>query len=106
MELKSLRKQKGLTQEEVAKFLQVAISTYRGYENYTSEPTIDTLCRLADFYGVSLDYICNHKSNSFELANLNEEDKKAILTFLTFNEMQKQYIRAQIKTINDFKQVN
>lgn len=106
MKLKELRKQRKLTQEDIAKFLQLAQRTYSGYELGTSEPTIDTLCRLADFYGVSLDYICNHKSNSFELANLNEEDKKAILTFLTFNEMQKQYIRAQIKTINDFKQVN
>lgn len=56
MKFKELRKNKGATQEEVAKMLNVVKSTYNGYENGNSEPTIATLCKLADYYGVSLDY--------------------------------------------------
>ena len=40
---------------DIAIILNIAESTYRGYENLTSEPTVETLCRLADYYNISLD---------------------------------------------------
>ncbi len=55
MILKNLRKQKKLTQSDVAKAISVAPTTYLGYEKGTSEPSIGTLCNLADFFNVSLD---------------------------------------------------
>lgn len=63
MKLKELRKAKKLTQEDIAKILNVAKSTYCGYEKGTSEPTLDTLCKLADFYNVNLDYLIGRKNN-------------------------------------------
>ncbi len=78
MKFKELRKNKGATQEEVAKMLNVVKSTYNGYENGNSEPTIATLCKLADYYGVSLDYLCDHKSLALELPPLNENQKQLI----------------------------
>lgn len=78
MKFKELRKNQKQTQEQIAKMLNVAESTYRGYENNTSEPTIATLCKLADYYGVSLDYLCDHKSLALELPPLNENQKQLI----------------------------
>lgn len=57
MNIKELRKTKGFTQEEISKQLSIARSTYNGYEQNISEPNIETLCKLADIYGVSLDYL-------------------------------------------------
>lgn len=57
MRLKELRKIKKATQVDIAKFLNVAPSTYGGYEMEVNEPTIQTLCNLADYYNVSLDYL-------------------------------------------------
>lgn len=62
MRLKTLRKQRGNTQQDIAKLLNVAVSTYRGYENKTSEPNIQTLFQIADYYNVSLDYLCEHET--------------------------------------------
>ena len=63
MKLKDLRKSKRLKQKDIAKMLNVAESTYCGYEKETSEPTLDTLCKLADFYNVNLDYLIGRNVN-------------------------------------------
>ncbi len=62
MKLKELRKQKKLTQVEIAKILNMAQTTYAGYETEQREPSIDTLKQIADFYNVSLDYLCEHET--------------------------------------------
>lgn len=79
MKFKELRKNKGATQEEVAKMLNVVKSTYNGYENGNSEPTIATLCKLADYYGVSLDYLCDHETKGvIDLSSFSELKKGCV----------------------------
>lgn len=55
--LRQLRIRSGKTQQYLAAFLQVQRPTYTRYESGSSRPDLDTLCRLADFYGVSVDYL-------------------------------------------------
>lgn len=57
MRLKELRTEKGATQKEVADFICCSPMVYSRYERAEREPDIDTLCRLADFFGVTVDYI-------------------------------------------------
>lgn len=52
-----LRKDKALTQTEVAAVLQIGASAVSKYEIGRSLPEYDTLLKLADFYDVSLDYL-------------------------------------------------
>ncbi len=53
--LKELRKAKRYTQKEIGEMCGVSdISVYK-WETNRAEPNIDTLCKLADIYGVSLD---------------------------------------------------
>lgn len=51
----SLRKAKKLTQEDVARYLNISRQAYCRYENDQREPSLDTLCKLADFYEESAD---------------------------------------------------
>ena len=53
--LKALRKRKKISQEEVAKCLNLFRSTYSGYENGVAQPNIDNLILLSDFYKISID---------------------------------------------------
>ena len=46
-----------LTQKEVAPAIGCNLLTYCGYEHGTSFPRLETLIRLADLYGVSLDVL-------------------------------------------------
>lgn len=55
--LKELRKEKGLRQEQVAVALDISMSSYCLYEQGKREPTASVLCRMADYYGVSVDYL-------------------------------------------------
>ena len=57
MRLKELRMRKGVTQREVAEVIGCAKSTYPKYEREEHEPDIDALCRLADYFGVTIDYL-------------------------------------------------
>lgn len=54
--LKLLRKQKGVSQQEIAKFLGIERPTYTAYESGNSRP-VRYIDKLATFYGVSIDYI-------------------------------------------------
>ncbi len=55
--LRSLRKQKGLSQEEAAKLLGYSRVQVSNWEIARSEPDIQALGKLAEFYGVTVDCI-------------------------------------------------
>lgn len=59
--LRELRKSKRLTLKEVANELNVTTDGIRKYEVGIRNPNIETLCKLADFYDVSLDYLVGRK---------------------------------------------
>lgn len=55
--IRLLRKEKKLKQEEAADLLEISLSSYCRYERGEREPDASTLCRFADFYDVTLDYL-------------------------------------------------
>ena len=61
---KQLRTEKQLTQRNVADIIGCTSAAYSKYETGTREPSIDVLCRLADLYGVSVDYLIGRDISS------------------------------------------
>ena len=55
--LRACRKEKGLTQYQAAIYCDITENAYQNYERMTREPKLEILIRLADLYGVSLDYL-------------------------------------------------
>lgn len=55
--LKQLRTKQGLTSEELCSKIGIKGGSYRNYERNDRKPDYDTLVKLADFYGVSIDYL-------------------------------------------------
>ncbi len=55
--LKELRKEKGLSQIQVAIYCDITEKTYQNYELMTREPRLEILIKIADFYNVTLDYL-------------------------------------------------
>lgn len=64
--LKFLRKEQKLTQKTVADNIGIAQQTYAGYESGKHEPSIEIAIRLAEFYGLSLDYITGRFAGTYE----------------------------------------
>ena len=61
--LSKLRKNQKIAAKDVAKKLNIAPQTLSGYENGSHEPPIEILSKLADLYGVSLDYLIKGEDN-------------------------------------------
>ena len=55
--LKVLRNEKNMTQSELAKLLEVSASTIGMYEQGRRDPDTKTLTFLAEYFGVSIDYL-------------------------------------------------
>lgn len=57
-QLKKIRKERNLTQLEVAAALNITVRQYQRYESGEQTTTLENLIALADFFDVSLDYLC------------------------------------------------
>lgn len=55
--IKSLRVEKGLTQSDLAKLLNVSDRTIGYYENDQRDPDTSTLKALSEYFDVSVDYL-------------------------------------------------
>jgi len=55
--LKELRKAKGVTQKHMAELLSLTERTYRHYEAGGIDPPTSKMETLADYFGVSVDYL-------------------------------------------------
>lgn len=71
--IRDLRKQKGITQKELAQSLKLSESTIGMYERNERQPDYNTLIRIADYFKVSTDFLLGRdfytkgKSNDSEL---------------------------------------
>ena len=55
--LKALRKSRGMTQEQLADFLNLSRSTIAGYESRNRQPDFEHLVIIAEFFHVTIDYL-------------------------------------------------
>ena len=72
--LRMLRESMGLSQEKLASLTGLTSRRIFSYERESNEPDIETLALLADFFGVSIDFLVgrtNDKSESNENSSLN-----------------------------------
>jgi transcriptional regulator with XRE-family HTH domain len=67
--LKELRNEKHLTQEQLSQTLSVSQANISKYENGHIDFRTGTLEMLANFYGVSIDYILIRTNNRQEVLN-------------------------------------
>lgn len=78
IELKRNRESMNLTQEKLAEIIGVSQSAVGLWESGKREPNISTLCKLADFFGITVDSLIDH--------NCTKNNDVPVLTKLTENE--------------------
>lgn len=64
--LKVLRVSKGISQQRLADAIGTSQQSINKYENQSVEPDICTLCKIADFFNVSIDFLVGHVNHSQE----------------------------------------
>lgn len=76
--LAELRKDKHLLQKDLADFLNISIGTVSNYETGAHEPDFETLCKLADFFQVSTDYLLGRTDLPYDVKKLSEPIRNGI----------------------------
>ena len=79
--IRILRQEKSLTTDDVAKAIGVSGSAYRNYERGERSPSFEILVKLADFYGVTTDYLLGREPapDPFGEMRIDPNDEKAVL---------------------------
>ncbi|MGE7623552.1 helix-turn-helix domain-containing protein [Viridibacillus sp. NPDC096237] len=84
-----LRKQKGKTQQDIAKVIGITRPAYTAYETGKRNPDYDTLEKIADYYDVSTDYLLG-RSDSPTLSPI-DKDEEEFQAFANSPDLQKWY---------------
>lgn len=79
--MKFLRESKKLTKKQVADAIGVTERAYITYEYGQRDVSTDTLQKLADFYGVTTDYLLGREpaTDPFADLNLNKESEEDVI---------------------------
>lgn len=75
--LVTLRKAKGMTQMQLAEEIHYSDKSISKWENGYALPTVDILLDLAQYYGVTVDYLCTAQSEEDIAAVINDEANKS-----------------------------
>lgn len=63
MNLKKIRKEKGISQLKLAMELNMSQNTISRYETGEREPGINELIKIADYFNISIDYLLERTKN-------------------------------------------
>ena len=79
--IKAAREKQGLTQQECADLFDVKLRAWQTYEQGVSEPKFEVLCKIADLFGVTTDYLLGREPapDPFADLNLNKESEEDVI---------------------------
>lgn len=85
--LKTLRANKNISQQEVADYLSITRQAYSFYENDKRQPDYETLLKLAEYFNVSVGRLFGESEEEDEILDiisrnakkLSHEDRKRLL---------------------------
>ena len=100
--LSELRKEKGLSQEQLATDLNISQSSISNYESGTTKPDTDILQKIAEYFKVPIAYFFSDEKNIFYT---NENNGGNIGNFInsTFNIISEKLIELYEKRIKDLE---
>lgn len=82
--IKQLRNEQGITQDQLADYINVSRQSVWGYENGGVEPSLNVLIKIADVFNVSLDYLLCRTNEKYNLNLEKFENKDFILKLYEF----------------------
>ena len=99
--IRQLRRDKNLTQEQLAEVLGVAVGTVSKWESGSSTPDLSLIMELADFFGVSVDLLLGYRQQSATLADTLAR-LRALRSAHAYDEGRREAEKAAKRFPNDF----
>lgn len=90
-QIKRLRLERNMNQEDVAKAINITKSTYIKYEKGNQSPQVETLEKLASFYGVTLRELIEEEEPNLDIRlgkklqlinQLEEKEKESVILMI------------------------
>jgi len=104
--LKSLRKEMGLSQQALGDELGITKVSICGYENGTRIPSLETFVLIADFFGVTTDYllgreeiVINEKDGNY-VGSISSDDIKVQKEFRKYRKLYNMLINDPKRTVS------
>ncbi len=98
LKIRELREEKALTQKELAALIGNVQRNISNWENGSNEPDCESIVKLADVFGVSLDELFGRETASIP-SGLDEERKRLIRTVLALNKEQQDALAILLKPL-------
>lgn len=100
--LRNLRLNQGVSQQQLADVIGTTQQSINKYENHSTEPDIDTLIKIADYFQVSVDFLIGHSMNSVSQApaedwTLTREETSLLKDYRQLSREEKDSIRLILK---------
>jgi transcriptional regulator with XRE-family HTH domain len=94
--IKYLRKQEGLSQQQLAEILDTPRTTLGDYERGHTEPNLETLVRMARYFKLTIDDLLTDKLWHRDLEVINQSDFKVLaITVDSLNRQNIEYVAAK-----------
>ena len=71
--LKTLREEYGISQQRLAEAIFVTQPSINKYENHNTEPEIEILKRIADYFDTTIDYLVGYSDQRYKAEHLTQE---------------------------------
>ena len=94
--LKDLRKEKGLTQEQLAEQFHISRRTVSRWETGSNLPDLDILIEIADYYEVDLRELLDGERKS---EKMNKELKETVLKVVDYSNEEKQKLTKRMHVL-------
>ena len=101
--IKKLRTERNLAQKDLAEKLNVEAYTVSDWEQGRCEPSIDMLIKIADYFGVTIDYLVNHKVDSYDYTKFSLAQLELINYIKNLNDKEVTRILGYVDAIADNK---
>ena len=98
--LKMARDNKGFSKAEVAKALNIATSSMTYYEQGKAIPSIDKLYALADYYGVTMDWLCGRVNKNDAVLKTEFDVAEVLLAALQFEGIELDVSNEEVDALN------
>lgn len=100
--LKKLRNNKGISQQQLANIIGISQQSINKYENHSVEPDITTLKNIAGYFSTSIDYLVgyteiDHVIEDVQNYDLNDIEADFIDKFRTLSYDEKESIKLVVE---------
>ena len=83
MKLKALRQERGITQKQLADYLELVPASVSAYETSGNYPSADIIIKICRFFSVSADYLLGlSDTKEFETSGLTDEQYQIIASLI------------------------